>query len=371
MINVLYLTHEWDEALGSTLSLANMLHALRDEVRPVVALPREGKACDYLSAAGYACRVVPFLHNIAPRRLACLRAPLRQIHTARVNGRALRALADILAEERIELVHSNTSVLTLGYDLARRVGLKHVWHLREFQDLDFGNRPLGGWAALKRKIHDSDASIAITQAIARHFDVGPGRGGHVIHDAVRRAADTCLRFPKAKYLLFCGHVIPTKGAGLALELFARFARTHPGYRLRYLGNADPRYRQRLEALAARLGVGDSVEFLGYQADVRPYMEQAAALLMCSRNEAQGRVTVEAMFYGCPVLGFRAGGTAEIVEDGRTGYLFSTPDEGAEKLSALADGDARPLVREAQAYAVANFSEEVYREKLLAVYSSLL
>ena len=56
--------------------------------------------------------------------------------------------------------------------------------------------------------------------------------------------------------------------------------------------------------------------------------KASGYLMCSKNEAMGRVTVEALFNGCPVIGYDGGGTPEIIKDGINGFLFKTPEQCA-------------------------------------------
>ncbi len=55
------------------------------------------------------------------------------------------------------------------------------------------------------------------------------------------------------------------------------------------------------------------------------MSRAIAFLMCSENEGLGRVSIEAMFYGCLVIGRNSGGTKDFVFDGKTGLLFNDMD----------------------------------------------
>jgi glycosyltransferase involved in cell wall biosynthesis len=52
--------------------------------------------------------------------------------------------------------------------------------------------------------------------------------------------------------------------------------------------------------------------------------------MCSKNEGLGRVTLEAMSYGKPIIGFDNAGTKEIIEDGKDGVFYNNH----EKLSKL-------------------------------------
>lgn len=372
MINILYITHEWREALGSTYSLINMLHSVRETVCPIIILPHKGKVYDYLCNLGYTCYAIPFRLNIAPSSNLYLKYIPRKIWDFVINERAIFKMSQIIKDRHIQLVHSNTSVLTIGYELTRRNGLKHIWHLREFQDLDFKMRPLSGWKILKDKINHSDAVISITKAIEKHFDINNKVSSYVIHDAVRSMKDIYSVYPKKKYLLFCGNILPNKGAEWALNIFIAFSATYKEYKLLYVGNVTTEYKNHLLQKANNHDLQDKISFIGYKNDVRPYMAEATALLMCSQNEAQGRVTVEAMFYGCPVIGYKSGGTQEIIKDGVNGYLFTSIEEAKKKLELIIKGNnIQRITSNAQQYVKDEFSEEFYGIKLLSVYKSLL
>lgn len=371
MINVLYISHEWRDALGSTYSLVNMLHSVRETVYPTIILPHKGKVYDYLCSLGYTCYAIPFRLNIAPSSNLYLKYIPRKIWDFIINERAISKISQIITDKHIQLVHSNTSVLTIGYELARRNGLKHIWHLREFQDLDFKMTPFSGWKKLKNKINKSDAVISITKAIEKHFSMDNKANSYVLHDAVRSLKDICNVYPKKKYLLFCGNILPNKGAELALDIFIAFSDTYNDYKMLYVGNVTAEYQNHLQQKINNYNLQDKVYFIGYKNDVKPYMTKATALLMCSQNEAQGRVTVEAMFYGCPVIGYKAGGTQEIIEDGVNGYLFTSIEEAIAKLDMVINGDIQQIISNAQRFVKDGFSEEIYGVKLLSVYKSLL
>lgn len=371
MINVLYISHESRDVFGSTLSLANMLNSLKKEVKPTIVLSQKGKAYDYLKGQGFPCIVVPFKLNIAPNRFKALKYIPRKIVDYCINSMAIWRLRKIVKDEDIQLVHSNSSVVTIGYTLARTCGLKHVWHLREFQDLDFGFTPFTGWKRLFEMIHDSDAVIAITNAVAEHFGVSRRPGCHVVYNAVGKSEDICFAAKKSETILFCGHVIPNKGAEKALDIFTGFHKEHPRYKLYYLGAVDDGYKSHLKQKAGENGIADAVEFLGYRNDVKTYIKKAAALLMCSENEALGRVTVEAMFYGCPVLGYCYGGTKELISDGYNGFLFSSTDEAIAKLNMVVSSDNKRIINNAHEFVRNNFTEEVYGDKILSIYKPLL
>ncbi len=72
-------------------------------------------------------------------------------------------------------------------------------------------------------------------------------------------------------------------------------------------------------------------------------------LTCSRDEAFGRVTVEAMKRGRPVVGAASGGTAELIQDGRTGRTYPPGDPAAlagAVEALLGDDEHRARIAEA-------------------------
>jgi N-acetyl-alpha-D-glucosaminyl L-malate synthase BshA len=87
-------------------------------------------------------------------------------------------------------------------------------------------------------------------------------------------------------------------------------------------------------LAGELGVGDRVHFLGEQADVKPYFALADLFLFPSESESFGLAAAEAMACETPVVGARAGGLPEVVEDGVSGYLLDIGDDRAMTEAAV-------------------------------------
>ena len=372
MINVLYISHEHGDILGSTLSLTNLLNSVKEEVRPIVILPKQGKVCDFFKGHGIKYYVVPFNLNIASSRLRCLKYIPKKILTDYKNHCAIKSLMKIVKKEHVQLIHTNTSVVTIGATLSKKSSIKHIWHLREFQDLDFNFMPFTGWKTLRRMIQESDAIIAITKAIAVHFKVASKENCYVMHDAVRSIKDACYIPSKQKYLLFLGHITPKKGAEVALNIFMEFWKKHQDYKLYYIGPVTDEYKDHLMTIIDKSGIDKNcVLFLGYKENVEKYLYYASVLLMCSQNEAQGRVTIEAMFYGCPVLGYRSGGTQEIIQDGVNGFLFSDITEAVNKLTYIVENDNQQVTLNAIDYVKENFSEEMYGRKILSIYKSLI
>ena len=66
-------------------------------------------------------------------------------------------------------------------------------------------------------------------------------------------------------------------------------------------------------------------FMGMQKDMISIRKRMNVELVCSAAEAFGRVTVEAMMAGMPVIGSDVGGTSEIIKDGKNGLLYELND----------------------------------------------
>lgn len=70
---------------------------------------------------------------------------------------------------------------------------------------------------------------------------------------------------------------------------------------------------------------DRVHFLGMRGDMPDVMRSIDVLVIPSRHEGMGQVTVEAMAASKPLIGARAGGIPEVIVDGETGLLFEGND----------------------------------------------
>lgn len=130
---------------------------------------------------------------------------------------------------------------------------------------------------------------------------------------------------------------PWKGQELFLRAAPRIASCHPAARFTVVGGAvlgwEGDYPEQLRSLARDLRIADRVTFTGHQGDVYPWFDAIDVAVTASMGEPFGRVTVEAMALGKPVVGVRSGGTAEIIEDGVSGLLVP-PDDPAALASAV-------------------------------------
>ena len=90
---------------------------------------------------------------------------------------------------------------------------------------------------------------------------------------------------------------------------------------------DGAVRPVLQRLAAELGIARRVDFLGHigRPELLRHLERVRAVIVMSRMDTSPNVVTEAHAAGLPVLGTRAGGISEMVEEGRDGFLVKVDD----------------------------------------------
>lgn len=373
MLNILYISHESNSVLGSSRSLLNMIRSLKGRINAVVVVPSKGIAYKFFQENKVKVYAVHYPLDITDKHglsriFTFLPRLFRDISAYRKGIKRICALA---CENNIDIVHSNSSTVDIGYYVARRLKKPHIWHLREFQDLDFHFHPVYGWPYLRKRIHNSSATISITKAIQKHFKLENCENCYQLFNAVRSEKDVCYNADKEKYFLLCGKLSRAKGCDFAIRTFTEFNVKHKDYRLKLVGSIDDGYKKELQTLAQTLNVNHLIDFEGYQTDTKKYYYNASAFLMCSPNEAMGRVTVEAMFYGCPVIGYNGGGTKEIIQNGVDGFLYNSIEECASAMEKVINEDTDCIVCRAHTKAINIFSEEKYGDKVYAIYKSVL
>ncbi len=215
--------------------------------------------------------------------------------------------------------------------------------LRE-RDLEAA-RTVDSWAA---------NSATTRERIARIYGIAPERI-RVIHPAVPWAHATEETASggggRRRGLLVVSPLVPYKRDDLAVLAASRL-----GEPLTVVG-AGPE-RRRLEAVAAA-----GVRFVGRvdERALRGLYRSATGLLFCGLEDF-GLVPVEAMWEGCPVLAYRAGGAVETVREGIGGLFFDEP-----RVESVIDGIrrllAQPWDHDAIRASVARFAPETFEREV--------
>ena len=141
-------------------------------------------------------------------------------------------------------------------------------------------------------------------------------------------------------ILFVGQIEENKGIRILIEAIPSISAQIPQIRLMVVG--DGSLKDEMVALVKKTGMEKNVMFLGRQAHPDPYYEESACLVVPGIwMEQFGLVTAEAMMHRRAVIGSDRGGTAWLVEDGKTGFLFDPRNKeelSGKILTLLSDKD---------------------------------
>jgi glycosyltransferase involved in cell wall biosynthesis len=359
---VLLLANFADMVGGGEESLLGLAAAMDRRRRRVLgSVTAEGEVGARLRALGVPVHVVP-LPRVRPWTLPAV-------------ALGLWRLGALLARERVALVHAHGSRGALyGGLVARARGVPLVWHVR-VADADPWLDPLLARLATAI-IANSGASAArlarVPRAAARLTVVPNGidlaRYAPRPADAARRAA--LGLDPALPVIGYFGRLEHGKGVDVLLDAAVRVNAKAPAACL-FVGEGPLR-----PALIARAGAeGLAAHFAGQRDDVADLLALCAVVVLPSRQEAFGRVLVEAMAARVPVVATAVGGIPEVCTNGVTGLLVPPEDADALAQAITATLTDQPTtaarVAAAAADVRARFDLAAHADSVQAVYARVL
>ena len=277
-------------------------------------------------------------------------------------------IAKYVQSKKIDIIHSNSSCISIGTKIAKKTGTYHIWHFREFLFEDFHLMPLFGFNYLIRLARNSKMNIFVSDCVLRKYQSVLEKNSVRIYDGT-------------EYSVLCNHhkehdgfnimQVISKGKGTDIVIHALKELKKRGYdnvHLYLAGRGD------LSTLDIDISdLEENIHLLGFVNNLSEFRcdSNIDVEVVCSVAEAFGLVTIEAMAAGNPVIGSDTGGTKEIINDGVTGLLFKQGDfiALANKLQYLIENRREIIVLGKNAYEdVRNrFSEEACIEAIRNIY----
>lgn len=324
-MKVLYITHCTGMA-GANRSMLQLIRELREvyAVEPFVLLPHDEG--DGISLKVYLKREninfkevkVPYFKQ-GDRSRKCRLQFYEDFHEI---DKELAALKDL----HFDLIHSNSSVIDIGGYISRKIGVRHIWHLRDFGELDYNLSSIWGYLYEKLSYRNGDVFIAISSVIKDYFErVIPASKIQIIYNGIKQKDNLPIALHDSEDVKFlCAGVICDAKNQMeiihAVNLLVN-ERAITNLHLYLAGIQDSDYvnqllltikQNYLEQYVTILGEVDGIESLAATMDVG---------IMSSRCEAFGRVTVEYMFQNLAVIANDSGANPEIIRDGETGLIY--------------------------------------------------
>ncbi len=305
-LNILYISPE-ASFTGAPLSLLSLAARLdRERFNPLLLFLKEG----------------PLLNKVKEKGLS-----------PEVLGRPyIPGLFQFLKKRDIDLLHINTVVPQFAAPVARMSGLPLIWHIREDLSRGIWNKFLVKTveSLADRIIVNSRYTGSVFKRKGKVTTVYNGVDLDRFHpgvkgEEVRKELNISRETPIVGTI---GNFTPAKGYLYLLEAAREIIRELPRVKFLVLGSIHPlykRYYERMREEVKKLGISDSLILMKGERDVPRILASFDLFLLPSVQETLGRVVIEAMACGKPVVATRIGGIPEVVEEKVTGYLVPSRD----------------------------------------------
>lgn len=375
------------EYYGATEALLQMILLLvkNDGIEPVILTSGSERIAAFAQEHGfesYAIGHPAFFERVGStplrRIVKLLLRPLYFAHYQIANRRALKKAEQCVDFRTVDVIHTNVNRNDIGALLAKKYAIAHVWHIREYGDLDFECVSLRKNYISFMNEHTSVFPV-ISQAVADHWK-GKGISPEklrIIYDGVNQEKfipGETEQHEKLK-IVFCGSLCAGKGQMQFIDAMAKLTQEEQGkIHADIYGAGTQGYTSLLKEKIRKYGLENSIHLLGYCDCLETKLPHYDVGMMCSRSEGFGLVTVEYMMAELCVIASDTGANPELVEDGKYGllYRYGDTDSLAEKLRFALNNreEVRMLGKNARAVACQNFTAEKNARQIYKLYQEL-
>lgn len=312
--------------------------------------------------------VFPFLKKRVRRMIESFQPDIVHAHTEFTLGQAGKKYAELAGIPLIMTCHTLWEQYVTAYipELPASVSRKMVRRLslRFYRDADAVIVPSEAMRTLLTQYGlERPVAVVPTGVDLDAFSAEPsGRDGESLQGSFPLLSGR-------RILLYVGRVAHEKNIGFLLDVLVRVLAKDQHVILVIAGDGPA--RQDLERQVKDLGLGSSVIFTGYlnRSAISSLYSRTEVFCFASKTETQGLVLLEAMVHGTPFVALSHGGTADILADGRGGFVSEEdPDRFAGKvLSILHDAPLRErLAKDGRQYAE-SWTAPKMAQRLLSVY----
>ena len=341
-MTILVISYRAEISGGSNRSLLSVLEKMKKRGhRVVLILPkREGNMYEEAEKLGVECMYVPLsrigvhkadkIEKIMAQKIIM---QLKLIHDYFSIALRKRKIQSIQAD----IVYTNGAVMHGGRFASKIAGLPHVWHIREF----FEQTELYPENIYQLMNDGTDKFILISSAMLNEYKkhINPDKL-IMISNGIKYVEQPPKIHHEDFNVLLTGRITEAKAQLDAVNAVSLLDESGKNIKLFFAGKStnslDEQYIRKIEELIQEKKLENKVFFLGEVDNMGNLRSKMDVELICAPNEAFGRVTVEAMRSGLPVIGAKSGGTMDIIQDEYNGLLYKPHDfkELAKKINEL-------------------------------------
>lgn len=372
----MFLTH-YAALYGANRSLIDLLNGLKKyPLIPIVIVPEAGPLTQYFKCNAIKHYIIPFKTGVEYRWKSKSRFNqfarnifflAKAILKFLKNRFYLTEIVKIARKETIHVIYTNSSVITIGHYLSKKLNIPQIFHVRESIIDQFSLYPDFGRNYYSSLITKSTHQIFISQYLKNQCLTGKIKSSSsILHDGVSKPDFKIFKTKKEPQIFsigVIGYLCRQKNQIEVLQAFS-LIKDCPA-ELLIIGDGD---FNKLKRIAINLGIEGKIRFVGFQNNIDSFYSNLDVVVVSAVNEALGRVTIEAMMRGIPVIGKNSGATPELIEDEVTGLLYNSQQDLADKIKYLISNSYSRLqiAKIAQLKATNTFDLNVYSDKIFRI-----
>jgi glycosyltransferase involved in cell wall biosynthesis len=378
-MRILFITH-YSEMYGANKSLLQLIIELRRDfgIKPIVLLPRVGEICKEFEKEKIEFQISHFYWWVNNnkgifQKVLNIRKQIR-------NQFRVKHICKLFSVENIDLVYSNSVTINMGVFVSKKLHCPHIWHFRESMEQFHFKYSLGERYARKLFHKGTNKFILISDYLIRSYSCYlPANKITRIYNGINRIElhRKGNQFEGVLKLCMVGVISEQKNQLDILKAIKILVEEHgiTNIHLHIIGTAAGVCLENIQDFIAVNNLIKYISFHGHQNNVNELLTKMNLGIMCSRDEAFGRVTIEYMLHRLPVIASNSGANPELIEPGKNGELYElyNAQDLANKIMSFVQNPEllQEYGRYAQEFAVENFSSEQNSKSIYKTIQEIL
>ena len=378
-MRVLYIMNHADTG-GSALAFKEIVLTMkkRHNVEPIVITGRNNTLNEFFEDKGIENFSFSFKNFISSyHNPEFIYKKLLYIRHLLGNMIAIKKIIKNVDLEHIDLIETNLDRIDIGAILSKKYHIPHIWHIREHLGSDFNvtsifsnyinymNSFSSTYVAVSKSVKDTWVSRGINP-----------RNINIIYDGVN--IDDIKKKEKFRNnklnLLFLGGYYEHKGQFSFIQLLNELPRdVKDKITITFYGNGDAQYRKILEKYVEKTKLSTFIKLKTYDPQIYDHIRDYDVGVNFSDKECFGRVTVEYMAAGLPVICSNTGANKELIQDTKNGFRIEkgNSEKLCKALVSLMDVQIRKNIKVTNIEKAKKFSNKNNSDYLYQLYKQVL
>ena len=287
-------------------------------------------------------------------------------------------IRSFILKNKIDLVYTNTSTLISPTIASKLSGIPSIFHIHE---IPVSSKLYTRFLVTFFNIFSSKV-ISVSNAVSNYWiENGLLKEKNItIYNGFNFNFSTDKNLCKSKIVITnISRIIPYKGHLFLIELFNELLKSKNNLILNIIGDTLPEYESyyfKLKAKVEQYNLTKKINFIGYQSNVRKYLEKSNFLIHCPiKPDPLPTVVFEAIESGTPIIFTNLGGSYEILDSGKNGlsidhlYVKKSVKNILEFLENTFEQEKN--VKNAKSFVEKNFKKSLFNDSIKTLISKIV